>query len=60
MKNKKEKQISIKLVGKMKNRTRQAFKSQNIKKSNKIFNLIGCSHILKKWIIHQLYGNVSI
>ena len=38
--------------------TRQAFKSQNVKKTN---DLIGCSQtFLRKWIIHQLYGDMTL
>ena len=41
-------------------RTRQAFKSQNVKKLNKTFDLIGCSRsFLRKWILYQLHGNMT-
>ena len=39
-------------------RTKYAFKSQNIMKR---IILLGCSnHFFRKWIIHQLYGNMSL
>ena len=39
-------------------RTKYAFKSQNIMKP---INLSGCSNpFFRKWIIHQLYGNMSL
>ena len=38
-------------------RTKYAFKSQNIVKP---ISLLRCSnHFFRKWIIHQLYGNIS-
>ena len=42
-------------------RTKKAFKSQNVRKTNKTFDLLECSHsIFQRWIIHQLYGNVCL
>ena len=42
-------------------RTIKAFKSQNIEKTNQTNDLIGCSNsFLRKWIIHQIYGNMTI
>ena len=39
-------------------RTKYAFKSQNIEKIN---DLIGCSnYFFRKWIIHQLYGDMTL
>ena len=38
-----------------------AFKSQNVRKTNKTFDLLECSHsFFKNWIIHQLFGNMTI
>ena len=38
-----------------------AFKSQNVRKTKKTFDLLGCSHsFFKNWIIHQLYGNMTV
>ena len=45
----------------MKSRTNKACKSQNVRKTNKTFDLLGCSHsIFKRWIIHQLNGNMTL
>ena len=45
----------------MRSRTNTAFKSQNVRKINKTFDLLGCSHsFFRRWIIHQLYGNMTI
>ena len=42
-------------------RINKAFKSQNVRKTNKTFDLLGCSHsFFKKWITHQLYGNMTL
>ena len=39
-------------------RTKYAFKSQNIEKPN---SLLGCSNqFFRKWIIHQLFGKMSL
>ena len=41
-------------------RTNKAFRSQNIKKTIEIFDLIGCSQsFFKRWILHQLYGDMT-
>ena len=45
----------------MRNRLYKAYKAQNVSKTNKTFDLLGCSHsFLKIWIIHQLYGNMTV
>ena len=37
-----------------------AFKSQNVRKTNKTIDLIGCSqNFLGKWTLHQLYGDIT-
>ena len=42
----------------IRHRTKYAFKSQTIEKTN---DLIGCSnYFFRKWIIHQLYGDMTI
>ena len=47
--------FNFKLFSNIRTRTSNAFKSQNIKKSNKTKKLIGCSkYFFKKWIIYQL------
>ena len=38
-----------------------AFKSQNVTKLNRTFDLLGCSHaFFQRWIIHQLYGSMTV
>ena len=45
----------------MRSRTNKAFKSQNVRKTNKTFDLLGCFHsfFFQKWIIHQIYGDMA-
>ena len=54
--------IYFKLLCNIRNRTcRQAFKTQNVKKLGKTFNLLGRSNsFLQRWIIYQLHGNKNI
>ena len=59
-KNKKEYDFNFKLTHIIRVRTRQAFKSQNVEKLNKTFNLIGRSQsFLRKWILYQFQGNMT-
>ena len=59
-KNRKESDINFKLACNLRSRTSKAFKSQNVRKINKTFDSLGCSHsFFKRWIIHQLYGNMT-
>ena len=52
--------FNFKLICNIRRRTNKAFKSQNIKKTNKTINLIGCSQpFFKRWILHQLYGDMT-
>ena len=45
----------------MRSRTNKAFKSQNVRKTNKTFDLLGCPHsFFQRWINHQLYGNITL
>ena len=45
----------------MRSRTNTAFKSQNVRKTNKTFDLLRCSlSFFQNWIIHQLYGNMTL
>ena len=49
---------NFKLYCSIRQRTKNAFKSQTIEKIN---NLIGCSnYFFRKWIIHQLYGDMTL
>ena len=54
--------FNFKLICNIRRRTNLAFKSQNIKKTDKTIaiDLIGCSQAFsRKWLLHQLYGNMS-
>ena len=49
--------LSFKLISNIRTRTSNAFRS----KTNKTKKLVGCSNsFFKKWIIFQLYGNMTI
>ena len=53
--------LKFKLASYMRNRPYKAFKAQNVRKTNKTFDLLGCSHsFFKCWILHQLYGNMTL
>ena len=57
----KESSLNFKLACDLRSRTYQAFKSQNVRKINKTFDLLGCSHsFFKNWIFHQLHGNTTL
>ena len=57
---KRELDVKFKLACNLKSRTNKAVKSQNIRKTNRTFHLLRCSHsISKNWIIHQFYGNMT-
>ena len=52
---------NYKLACNLRSRTGTAFKPQNVRKTNKTFDLFGSSRsFFKDWIFHQLYGNMSI
>ena len=52
--------FNFKLICNIRRRINLAFNSQNIKKTNKTSDLIGCSQIFcRKWILHQQYGNMT-
>ena len=58
--NRKETDLNFKLACNIRSRTSEAFKAQNIKKTNKTIDLLGCSReFFKKWILHQLYGEMT-
>ena len=59
-KKRREPDFVYKLANNIRVRTSQPFKAQNVRKTNKTFDLLGCSHsFFKSWIIHQLYGDMS-
>ena len=60
-KNKMKTDLHCKLATYMRNRLYKAYNAQNVRKTNKTFDLLGCSHsFFKNWIIHQLYGNITL
>ena len=60
VKNRKGSDLNFKLACNVRSRTSKAYKAQNVRKTNKTFDLLGFSHLLfKNWIIHQLYGNMT-
>ena len=61
MKSRRDSDLNYKLACNLRSRTNKAFKSQNVRKINKTFDLPGCSHsFFQRWIIHQLCGNMTI
>ena len=53
--------LNFKLAIYMRNRLFEAYKAQNVRKTNKTIDLLGCSHsFFKNWIIHQLFGNMTL
>ena len=60
-KNRKKLDSNYKLVCNLRSRTSIGFKAQNVRKTNKTFDLLGCSHsFFKNWIFYQLYGNMTL
>ena len=59
-KKRRETDFVYKLANNIGVRTSQSFKAQIVRKTNKTFDLLGCSHsFFKRWTIHQLYGNMT-
>ena len=61
--NKKKRELELKfiLARNLRSRTSSAVKSKNIRRMNKTIDFLGCSHsFFKNWIIHQLYGNMTL
>ena len=59
-KNRKQSDLNFKLVCNLRSRISKAFEAQNVRKINKTFGLLGCSHsFFKRWIINQSYGNMT-
>ena len=56
-----EKGLNFEIAWNLRSRTNTAFKCQNVRKTNKTIDLLGCSHsFFRSWIIHQLYGTMTI
>ena len=61
MRKRRESEINFKLICNIRTRTNKTFKSQNVRKTNKTFDLLGCSpELFRRWIFHQLYGDMTI
>ena len=60
-KNRRDPVLNFKLAHNIRVRTNEAFKSQKVRKTNKTFDLLGCSlSFFKSWIIHHLCGDMSL
>ena len=60
-KKRKDEDINFRLACNLRKRVLNAFKAQNVRKTNKTFHLLGCSHsFLRLWIESQLYGDMTI
>ena len=60
-KNRRASALNFTLACNLRSRTNKAFKSQIVTKTNKTIDLLGCSHsFFQRWIIHQLFGNLSL
>ena len=60
MRKRRESDINFKLICNIRTRTNKAFKSQNVRKTNKTIDLRGRStEFFRRWIIHQLYGDMT-
>ena len=53
--------LNYKMACNLRLRISSAFISENIRKMNKTFDLLECSHsFFKNWLIHQIYGNMTL
>ena len=53
--------INFKSASYMTKRIYKAYKAQNVRRTKKTFDLLGCPHsFFKNWIIHQLKGNMTL
>ena len=61
IKKKKDEVNNFRLDCNLRKRVLNAFKAQNVRKINKTFDLLGCSHsFLGQWIESQLYGEMTL
>ena len=61
IKNRMKTDLNFKLTRNLRSRTSKAFKAHNVRKTNKTFDLLGCSNsFFQRWMIHQLYGIMTI
>ena len=60
-KNRRDAESNFMLAHNKRVRINKAFKSQNVRKTKKIFDLLGCSHsFFQRWITHELYGKMTL
>ena len=60
-KTRRRKDLYFKIALNLRSRPITAFKCQNVRKTNKTIDLLGCFHsFFRSWIIHQLYGTMTI
>ena len=61
IKKKKDKDNNFRLACNLRKRNLYAFKAQNVRKTNKTFDLLGCFHsFFQRWIESQLYGEMTL
>ena len=61
IKKRKNEDINFRLASNLRKRVLSAFKARNVRKTNKTFSLLGCSHsFLRLWIESQLYGEMTL
>ena len=61
IKKRKDDDINFRLACNLRKRVLNAFKARNVRKTNKTFYLLGCSHsFLRLWIESQLYGEMTL
>ena len=61
IKKRKDEDINFRLARNLRKRVLNAFKAQNVRKTNKTFDLLGCSHsFLRLWIESQPYGEMTL
>ena len=53
--------LNFELASYMRIRLYKTYESQNLRKTNKTFDLLGCSHsFFKNWTVHKLHGNRTL
>ena len=61
IKKRRDSDVNFKLAHNIRVRTNKAFKTLNVRRTNRTCDLLGCSpDFFKKWILHQLYGDMTM
>ena len=61
IKKRKDEDNNFRLACNLRKRILNAFEARNVRKTNKTFSLLGCSHsFLRLWIESQLYGEMTL